>query len=220
MFKFYSKHKEDKYIYENFFYNIKEKKYLEIGACDGLMTTNTKFFEDNLDWNGILIEANPYQHKALIKNRPNNKIFCDLVSDIENTVKYYCVENEAISGVLDTLPQSHIEILNSDINYWKKRQKKIIELKTRTLQSILDECNINEINFLSLDVEGHEYNVLNSIDFEKTKIEVILVEMLDVNEINNNKIRHFLLNKNYIYHSNIGRNEVYTLNTFIPSKIE
>jgi hypothetical protein len=67
MFKFSGRHKEDKFLYENIFYNVKNKTFLEIGACDGLMVSNTLFFEKQLNWNGILIEANPYQYKGLHK---------------------------------------------------------------------------------------------------------------------------------------------------------
>ena len=52
-------------MYENLFYKVKNKTFLEIGACDGLMDSNTLFFEKELNWNGTLIEANPYQHKHL-----------------------------------------------------------------------------------------------------------------------------------------------------------
>ena len=85
------------------------------------------------------------------------------------------------------------------------------------MQSILDECEINKIDFFSLDVEGHEYNVLNSIDFSKTIIDVILVEMIGEDE-KKDKIRKFLKDKNYIFYKEIGRNEVYILNTFQPTK--
>ena len=47
------------------------------------------------------------------------------------------------------------------------------------MQSILDETNIHNIDLFSLDVEGHELNVLKSIDFSKNTINVIFVEMLN-----------------------------------------
>ena len=55
---------------------------------------------------------------------------------------------------------------NNIHKYWRNKEKKIELLQPRTMQSILDECEINKIDFFSLDVEGHEYNVLNSIDFK------------------------------------------------------
>ena len=110
---FYGRSKEDKFIYENLFYNVKNKTYIEIGACDGIMTSNTLFFEKELNWSGILIEANSYQYVKLKKNRPNNKIFTTLVSDINKKMEYQCINNEAVSGVISTFPQEQY-------NFFKK----------------------------------------------------------------------------------------------------
>ena len=215
MFKFNGRHKEDKFLYENIFYNVKNKIFLEIGACDGLMASNTLFFEKQLNWNGILIEANPYQYKHLLKNRPNNKLFTTLVSDITSPCEYQCISNEAVSGVVSTLPESHNAFFSKDNehSYWRNKEKKIVRLQPRTMQSILDETNIHKIDLFSLDVEGHELNVLKSIDFSKNIINVILVEMLNTNN-ELEKIRDFLKEKNYNFYAIVGRNEVYILNTF------
>lgn len=215
MFKFSGRHKEDKFLYENIFYNVKNKTFLEIGACDGLMASNTLFFEKELNWNGILIEANPYQYKHLQKNRPNNKLFTTLISDITTPCKYQCISNEAVSGVVSTLPESHSTFFSKDNehSYWRNKEKKIVTLQPRTMQSILDETNMHNIDLFSLDVEGHELNVLKSIDFSKNTINVILVEMLNTNS-ELEKIREFLKEKNYKFYDIVGRNEVYILNIF------
>ena len=216
---FYGRSKEDQFIYENFFYNVKNKTYIEIGACDGIMTSNTLFFEKELNWSGILIEANSYQYNRLKKNRPNNKIFTTLVSDINKKIEYQCINNEAVSGVISTFPEGQEDFFKKDNihKYWRNKEKKIELLQPRTMQSILDECEINKIDFFSLDVEGHEYNVLNSIDFSKTIIDVILVEMIGEDE-KKERIRNFLKDKKYIFNKKVGRNEVYILNTFQPTK--
>jgi len=53
---FYSQYNQDKFIYENFFHNKKEGVFIDIGAYDGLMLSNSKFFEDTMNWTGICIE--------------------------------------------------------------------------------------------------------------------------------------------------------------------
>ena len=215
MFKFSGRSKEDKFLYENIFYNVKNKIFLEIGACDGIMASNTLFFEKELSWNGILIEANPYQYKSLLKNRPNNKLFTCLVSDLTNTCKYQCIKGEAVSGVVSTLPKGHNSFFsqNNEYAYWRNKEKQVVTLQPRTMQSILDETNIHHIDLFSLDVEGHELNVLKSIDFSKNTINVILVEMLNENN-ELGLIRKLLKENNYRFYSVVGRNEVYILNTF------
>ena len=90
------------------------------------MASNTLFFEKELNWKGILIEANPYQYELLKKNRPNNHLFTCLVSNITEPCEYQCIKGEAVSGVISTLPQSHDMFFSDDnpYNYWKKREKK------------------------------------------------------------------------------------------------
>ena len=65
----------------------------------------------------------------------------------------------------------------------------------RSLSAILDEVNVSEIDFLSLDVEGFEINVLNGIDFTRHSIRVILVECLNSNAFQ--QISEFLSSKGY-----------------------
>jgi FkbM family methyltransferase len=61
-----------------------------------------------------------------------------------------------------------------------KIQKNIIpyeiQVPARTLTSILDECQVNEIDFFSLDVEGFELNVLKGLDFNKYRPKYMLIE--------------------------------------------
>ena len=66
--KFYSQWGQDKYIYNNFFKNKKDGFFLEIGADDGVRFSNCKFFEDNLNWKGIAIEARQDAYNNLKKN--------------------------------------------------------------------------------------------------------------------------------------------------------
>ena len=53
---YYSQCGEDEFLNETIFFNKKNGKYIELGALDGIQYSNTKFFEDNLGWSGVLIE--------------------------------------------------------------------------------------------------------------------------------------------------------------------
>jgi hypothetical protein len=138
-----------------------------------------------------------------------------LVSDITDPCDYQCISGESVSGVISTLPQEHTNFFSEDNEhiYWTKREKKVVTLQPRTMQSILDESNIHNIDLFSLDVEGHELNVLKSIDFSKNTINVILIEMLN-NNSELEQIRNLLKEQNYRFYDVVGRNEVYILNTF------
>jgi hypothetical protein len=67
----YSQSGEDKALYERYFkYPVKcNGVIVEIGASDGYSTSISKIFEDQLQWDSILVEAKPKNFRALIKNR-------------------------------------------------------------------------------------------------------------------------------------------------------
>ncbi len=58
---YFSQSGEDEFLNNNYFLNKKDGIYIELGALDGVLYSNTKFFEDNLNWKGILIEPHPYK---------------------------------------------------------------------------------------------------------------------------------------------------------------
>ena len=77
----------------------------------------------------------------------------------------------------------------------------LIKVKARTLSSILNELNIQNIDFFSLDVEGYEFNVLKGIDFNKVNIKNILIEIY-TNDFYN--IVNLMLNNNYKLIANVS----------------
>ena len=75
----------------------------------------------------------------------------------------------------------------------------------------MNETNLTHIDLLSLDVEGHEYEVLQSWDFS-VPIDIILIEMLDVDKEKDELCRKILVNNNYSFICKCAHNEIYILN--------
>ena len=84
---YYSHCEEDMYLNTHFFKNKKNGVYIELGALDGVTLSNTKFFEDTLNWSGILIEPHPYTFRDLVVNRPNNYLFNYLYTPLYQSIK-------------------------------------------------------------------------------------------------------------------------------------
>ena len=216
--KFYSQCQEDKYLNECIFKNMENGIYIELGALDGTLYSNTKFFEDSLNWKGILIEPHPEKFKSLKINRPNNLLFNDLVSCNGETLKYrYFIDGfSAVSGIENTLPDKHfIDYFDNNLIV-NNNEQNIIEIKSKTLTEIVRNSNYKHIDLLSLDVEGHEYEVLLSWDFS-IPIYIILVEMLDSNDKKNKLCRDILIKNNYILIKKYYHNEIFALNTYIEN---
>jgi len=84
-------------------------------------------------------------------------------------------------------------LMSSFTNRLDRPQNKKVLI--RSLQSILDECNITHINFFSLDTEGYELNILKGIDFSRTTIDYMLIEVYTHQY---NQIVSFLSEQGYI----------------------
>lgn len=216
---YYSQSQEDIFLNENIFKNKRNGTYIELGALDGVLYSNTKFFEDMLGWKGILIEPHPYAFSLLEKNRPNNYLFNNLVSCYKEPLEFkYFTHTHfiAVSGVCNTLPQYH---LNKWFNNYENApvSQDTILLNPISLTEIVKKTDLSHINLLSLDVEGHEYEVLKSWDFS-VPIDVILIEMLgenteiEIEKEREQKCREILLNNNYKLFEKTKSNEFYILN--------
>jgi FkbM family methyltransferase len=206
--RFFSQSSEDQFIYENFFSGPMSRQgvYLEMGALDGSLYSNTRFFEVQLGWTGILIEPNPTQFKRLCKNRPNNKNYNELISDMEGEVDYQYFQDvhAAVSGITDTLPTKHYATY---FDKFSDLAQGVVKMQPKKLTDIIANSGFEYIDFFSLDVEGHELNVLNSFDF-KVPVGVLMIERLD-DSISYNRCSDLLLNMGFEYFGSIAHNEVF-----------
>jgi len=214
-----SQNEEDMYLNTHFFKNKKNGVYIELGAVDGVNLSNTKIFEDTLNWSGILIEPHPNNFKLLQENRPNNYLFNDLVSCHSEPLNYiYFVDDLSIvSGVEHKLAQSNLDNSfenDNDLIKSLPQNTAYIPLTPKSLTELVNTTNLTHIDLLSLDVVGHEYEVLKSWDFS-IPIDVILIKTLDVQLEKEELCRQILLNNNYKFIAKYKLNEIFALNTFV-----
>ena len=137
---YYSQSGEDNFLNANYFKNKTNGTFIELGALDGVLYSNTKFFEDTLGWSGILIEPHPYKFQELTKNRPKNFLFNNLVSNMQTDISFrFFVDNYAgVSGVENTLPQEHFPNFFNIIHEPQSR----ITLKPRSLTDIINSTKV------------------------------------------------------------------------------
>ncbi len=202
MSKYYSQCGEDKHIYEKYFQNINIENpiYFEAGALDGIKYSNTKFYEETLGWNGVLVEPNPIEYKKLIKNRNVSNFFYNtILSNSTEELDFIYVNgcHAAVSGIVNTLPSSHYSKYLNQSNTIEKKMKPI------SLDKALE--HVEKVDFFVLDVEGHELEVLESFSFNKP-IYLMMIENLDKNDV---RIKEFLESKNYILVEILHQNEIY-----------
>ena len=207
---FYSQQGEDLLIYRNFI-NLKTNDgiFLELGACDGLLYSNTMFFEKYLGFNGILIEPVSRFYEKLIKNRKHNICYNNAISQNENDVEI--LVNGAVSGIRENMQKTFID------NWHSKSQ--IVKVKTKTLSGIFKENDIKYIDFFSLDVEGGELDVLKTIDWNNITIYLICIELDDHNEEKNKECRQILIDNGFIFKVKMTINEFWLNPTYYRKNI-
>ena len=145
--------------------------FIDLAAADGIKGSNTLFLEKYLNWNGILFEPNPRYKDSLKKNRKLPLIQKCVSDKINQNVKFR-IDNGQLGGIVSDKTDNNFAIRGEEL-----KTAEIIEMKTTTLEKELNNFNAPKIiDFLSLDVEGSEYDVLKNFPFGKYKFKCITIE--------------------------------------------
>ena len=197
--EFHSQSNEDKWLWKNIFEKLPRKDvlggtFLEIGGLDGVEYSNSYFFEKKLDWRGILIEGHPDNDiRAAQTLRNNTAIFtvavCDTVQNQPSNLTF-TAKGGPVGAVIATSSTDFLK-------YWHKRGGKGPTVSCVPIQSIIDATGLVDIDLFSLDVEGAELAVLETLDFGVTNIRVLVVELDGHNLEKDQKIRSLMLSKGF-----------------------
>jgi FkbM family methyltransferase len=153
-------------------YAGKKGFYVEIGAGDGIKLSNTYLLE-KAGWYGIIVDPVNYSSEN-IKLRKCIKDNRAVYSKSGLKLPFFSVENiptaypqaENFSGILD-----HIGA------YPKTFPNKIIDVETVSLNDLLEQHNApNKIDYISIDTEGSEFEIISNFDFNKYDVEIFTIE--------------------------------------------
>ena len=163
--------------------------FVEFGATNGLNLSNTHLLEKQLDWSGILVEPSKKFHAELRNNRNCHIDFRCVYKNSGN----FIVFNEVEEGELSTIH----EYSNEDGHSSNRKKGLKYEVETITLENLLVKYNSpNVIDYLSIDTEGSEYDILKDFNFEKYTFKIITVEHNFTK--NREKIKNLLESKGYV----------------------
>jgi len=195
---------QDKYVDEY----LKHKEngfFIEVGAHDGVSCSNTLFFEESRNWNGICIEPGSEEFQKLRVNRKSHNINA-CVSDYDGESEYTYIEGYSmmLSGLSETYNKSHEERINREVNHYGGKINKVM-IPVFRLQTILDQLNVTQVDYCSIDTEGSEFNIIKSIDFDKTTITVFSIE----NNYGDTQIQDFLEEKGYKLLTKISWDDIF-----------
>jgi FkbM family methyltransferase len=144
--------------------------FVEFGATNGVDLSNTYLLENEFGWNGILAEPAKCWHNDLKSNR-NCCIETDCVwSDSKSVLNFNQVDEAAYLSTVSAYnaSDSHSKLRDVGQNYF---------VNTISLNDLLDKYNApKKIDYLSIDTEGSEYEILSNFDFTKYEIDIITCE--------------------------------------------
>jgi FkbM family methyltransferase len=160
--------------------------FVEAGGHDGEWISNTLYFELKYAWTGILIEPLPYLCEKILEKNRNIYVLNACIANKRPIISKLNVA-DAWSGRLSEM----------DAETKKKYTKNsVVYVPCFSLYTILKAIEVDKIDYFSLDIEGGEYDVLKSIDFNKLNIRSFTIEHNGVKEPKKN-IKNLMAENNY-----------------------
>ena len=156
---------EEKELVWKFFGQRRAGVFVEVGANDPVAGSQTWLLEQN-GWQGVLVEPQSAHYEKLRQRRKNSQVFQVACSgpEMEGEMDLLLADADGSSTLQKQRDTHGTNFIGTE------------RVKVTTLDKVLQTAGIDKIDFLSLDVEGHEIEVMRGLNFEKFKPSLILIE--------------------------------------------
>lgn len=205
--KQYSQWGEDLSI-NNFFKNKDKGVYLDVGAFHPYMFNNTCLLYQK-GWSGINIDINPISIEMFKIARPKDINLCTTISEDEREFEIFY---DGPFSTVNTLDKNFYK------NYFKKDYNKKndrLKIRSSSFKKIIKTNKIgNKIDFINIDVEGMDFEILKQIDLKNLQVKLVSIETHkpDGNQSRNFElISNFLKNRDFFHYKRIGPTTLYVL---------
>ena len=202
----YSQFQEDLFL-QKYFKDINDGFYVDIGCYHPVKYSNTALLY-NKGWSGINLDLNQTSIDLFNIARRRDKNICAAISNKNESTNFYF--DHSLSSI-NTLNKEFSDFATKNISF-KKHEKK--EIKTYTFDSLINNfyLKLNKIDFLNIDAEAHDFEVLEGFNLKKFKPKLICVELYDNKiEIVEKKFVNFLSKYRYSLINKIGPNGFFEL---------
>ena len=143
--------------------------FVEFGATDGLSLSNTHLLEKSYGWTGILAEPNPVWHEDLRKNRACAISTKCVAARSGETVPFLAASAPELGTLARLAP--------ADQHAGARREGRTIQVETISLDDLLRTHGApRDIDFMSVDTEGSELEILGAFDFSAWNVRLLAVE--------------------------------------------
>lgn len=199
----FSRDGQDRYVLDNIFHKKHAGFFLDVGASDGISENNTFLMERFYNWKGICCECDPRDIEKLSQNRSCFIVDSPIYKNSGELVDFeiHCANH--LSG-----------IAGYQLEKYRRSDSKVVRMSSINLMDCLKRFNApTVIDYMSLDTEGTEYEILSSFDFNKYKINYIGVEH-NSQEPKRTDIRNLLIANGYVFNRSVAQDDDYILKSF------
>lgn len=170
--RFYSQSSEEKFILKYFGEEV--GTFLDIGSNDGVTFSNSRALALN-GWKGVCVEPDPSAFKKLQElYETSNSVFCYpfAIGTESGIAKFYSSGthlNKGDTGLVSTLKESQL-------SRWRKEQFETIDVDVLTWEEFDEMTPFATYDFVTIDTEGYDLEILEQMDFEKMGVKLLCTE--------------------------------------------
>ncbi len=195
--------------------NISKPSYLELGVCNPVIGSNTYLFYTR-GAKGVLVEADKTQIDSIQKQRPRDTVInIGIASNGDTEADFYVFELKGYNTFVKEEALHRAQNSNYKI-------VRIDKVKLNSINTIIENNFESYPDFLSIDIEGLDYEVLQSLNYDKYPIPIICAETCTFSETHikpkNKLIENLMLAKGYIVYADTYVNTIFVnknwFNTF------
>ena len=148
--------------------------FVEIGGGDPIIASNSYLLTESFKWSGIIVEPNPELIKKTLEIRCQNEGVSVYPFALSKNNGF---EIFLPSGMLGTFERYIDGDFHSNQRNKLKKSRGVIQVETKTPATFIKDCGILNIDFMSIDTEGSEWEIIANWPFDAIKPKVICIEV-------------------------------------------
>lgn len=199
---YFSQAGQDRYVDEVLMRRKRNGTFVDVGGYDGVAGSNTLFFEVFRGWSGLLIEPVPDNLQLARQVRRCTCLDCGIAGAPGELMFMQVLSGYTqMSGFLDFYDAALLEQVRANTLH----RERVFPVETRTLAHVLTEQSLFQIDYLSLDVEGAELDILRTFPFDRFDITAWSIE----NNTGDPELARLMAANGYELREHVGVDEIY-----------